>query len=625
MSTAAIEARLTRLWETPKTLLGFVGTVDHKTLGKRYIITALAFMIIGGLEALILRVQLAHANNSLLLPEHYDQIFSMHGSLMIFWYASPILSGFAVYLVPLMCGARDLAFPRLNAFTYYTFLFSGILVYSSSMWEQGPNAGWFSYVPYTTQHYSPHMGMDFWNVALLLLTISTIGAAINFIVTILRHRAPGMTVGRMPLFLYSTLTASFVSLFGLPALTVANIELELERRWHFRFFDVAHGGKALLWQNTFWFFGHPWVYIVFLPATGMISMMLPVFSRRPIVGYYYIAASTVLTGLTGFGVWWHHMFITGVNQLAMSFFSAASMTISLFTAVQVIAWIVTIWKGRPVMTTAMYFAVAFIALIVIGGLDGVITAVVPVDWQLNDTYWVVAHIHYVLVGANLFPVFAAIYYWYPKMSGRMLNETLGKVSFWLMIVGFNLAFFTMHILGVEGMPRRIYTYVSGLGFSHLNLVISIGAFILAFGILLTLINAIVSLRIGAYAGKNPWQADSLEWSTESPPPPYGSVHLPTVTTRHPLWDEHDEEEDPEGERILDQGRCTFSTTWIDAKPFALARMPNDSILPAGAAFWLVIAGYAFVFSHDWYFLFFMLLAGATVAAWLGTPAERELP
>jgi cytochrome c oxidase subunit I len=620
---AAVEQRLTELWETPRTLLGTLGTVDHKDLGRRYIATALIFLVIGGVEALIVRLQLAKPGATLLSPEMYNQIFTLHGMTMIFWYASPILSGFAVFLVPLMIGARDLAFPRLNAFTYWTYLFSGLMLYVSPFLAEAPHGGWFAYVPYTNVPYSSGHGLDFYNLALLLLGLSTIGAAINFIVTILTLRAPGMSVSRMPLFLYSTLTVSIVTIFAMPSLTAANILLELDRRWHTQFFHVAHGGSTLLWQNLFWFFGHPWVYIIFLPATGMISMMIPVFSRRPIVGYAYIAISTVLTGLVGFGVWVHHMFATGMGQLAMSFFSAASMTLSVFTAVQVFAWLATIWKGRPVRTAAMHYAVGFIALIVIGGLDGVTTAVLPLDWQLNDTYWVVSHIHYVLVGANMFPVFAALYYWGPKMTGRMMNETLGKISFWVTFGGFNAAFFTMHILGVEGMPRRIYTYPRGLGWGSLNMLVTVGAFILALGILLTIINFFWSLKNGEIAGKNPWHADSLEWSTDSPPPPYGRVHIPTVVTRHPLWDEHEEEKDPNGERILDQDRLTLATTWLDGETSALTRMPEDTIIPLLAAIGVGLIFGALTFKLIWVALGGFIFSIVMIAAWLWPSAERE--
>ena len=578
METAQ-STRLTELWETPRTLLGALSTVDHKKIGKRYLVTAFAFLIVGGIEALVMRMQLAQSNMELIAPETYNQLFSMHGITMIFWYAAPILAGFGNYLVPLMLGARDMAFPRLNAFTYWTFLFSGLFLYCSFAIGQAPHAGWFAYVPYTGERFSPGLHMDFYALALIFLTISSTAGAINFLVTIFRHRAPGMAISRMPLFMYSTATTSTLIIIALPALTAACVFLELDRQWGTHFFDVAQGGTPLLWQHVFWFFGHPWVYVIFLPATGMISMLLPVFSRRPIVGYTFVAVATVLTGVVGLGVWVHHMFAVGMSHLSMSFFSAASMTISIFSTVQVFAWLATVWAGRPVMTTSMMFALGFIAIFVVGGLNGIVTAVIPFDWQLTDTYFVVAHLHYVLIGANLFPVMAAFYYWLPKMTGRMLDEQAGKWSFWLSFVGFNLAFFPMQIIGLLGMPRRIYTYDAGLGWDTHNLVITIGAFVLALGILVSVVNWFVSMRRGRPAGNNPWNADSLEWSTSSPPAPYGSVHLPTVRTRHPLWDEHEEEHDPDDRRVFDQDRLTLTTSWLDAKPIAKARMPEDTVAP----------------------------------------------
>lgn len=579
MASATAEQRLTTLWERPHTIYGWLATVDHKDLGIRYLFTAFCFLLVVGLEALAMRIQLARADQNFLTPEMYDQIFSMHGITMIFWYAAPILSGFSVYLVPLMIGARDMAFPRLNAFTYWTYLFSGILLYVAPAIGQAPHAGWFSYVPYTDVRYSPGLGMDFYALSLIFLTISTTGGASNFIVTILRLRAPGMAISRMPLFLYSTLTISFVILFALPALTVACVFLELDRRWGTHFFDIVAGGIPTLWQQLFWFFGHPWVYIIFLPATGMTSLIIPVFSRRPIVGYPYVAVSTILTGVVGFSVWLHHMFTVGMSDLAMSFFSAGSMTISLFTTVTVFAWIATLWKGRPVPTTSMYFALGSVALLVIGGLSGVFTGIIPVDWQAHNTYYVVAHIHYVLIGSNLFPVFAGFYYWLPKMTGRMMSERLGKWSFWIMFVGFNVGFFPMHMVGLLGMPRRIYTYGSGLGLQPMNEVMTVGAFVLGIGILISMINLMISVRSGKLAGKNPWNSDGLEWETDSPPQPYATVHIPTVTTRHPLWDDHDEEADPEDDRLLDEARLTLTTSWLDARPLSVATMPGDTLLP----------------------------------------------
>jgi cytochrome c oxidase subunit I len=622
MDSAAVEERLVKIWETPPTAQGWFSTVDHKEIGKRYLVTAMVFLIVGGLEALIMRLQLARSNQGFLTPEAYNQIFTMHAMTMIFWYASPILSGFSNYLIPLLIGARDMAFPRANAFTYWSFVTSGLFLYASVAFRQSPHAGWFAYPPYTDSLYSPGLGMDFYALALLFLTISTTVGAVNFIVTIFRLRAPGMAISRMPLLAYSTLTMSFSAVFSLPALTVACVCLELQRHWGFHFFDVAYGGSALLWQQLFWFFGHPWVYIVFLPATGMISMLIPVFSRRPIVGYPYVALSTVLTGVVGFGVWVHHMFAVGMSHMSMSFFSAASMTISVFSAVQVFAWIATIWKGRPVLTTSMYFALGFLASLVIGGLDGIVTAVIPIDWQVTDTYWVVSHLHYVLVGANMFPVFAAFYYWLPKITGRMMNEALGKASFWVMFIGFNLAFFPMHLMGIAGMPRRIYTYPPGLGWDGLSMASTVGAFILGVGILLSIINVIWSLQQGALAGKNPWNADSLEWSTDSPPAPYAFVHIPTVRSRHPLWDDYDEEFDPGDQRVYDQGRLTIASSLLDAEPVALGKMPEDSFAPLLLTIALVIFFSGALAENLWIVLIGALAVIPAMGYWLWPQHER---
>jgi cytochrome c oxidase subunit I len=615
-TSGTLDERLTDLWETPKSVRGWFATVDHKQLGIRYLITAFFFLVIGGVEALLMRIQLSRADSSFLSAEAYNQIFTMHGITMIFWYAAPILSGFAVYLVPLMIGARDMAFPRLNAFTYWAYLFSGILLYVAPVIGQAPHAGWFAYVPYTLTLYSPSLGMDIYSLSLIFLTISTTGGAINFIITILRLRAPGMAVSRMPLFLYSTLTISFVILFALPALTAACIFLELDRRWGTHFFGIADGGNPFLWQQLFWFFGHPWVYVIFLPATGMISLIIPVFARRPIVGYPYIAISTVLTGVVGFGVWLHHMFTVGMSDMAMSFFSAGSMTISIFTTVQVFAWVATIWKGRPVATTAMYYAVSSVALLVIGGLSGVFTGVIPADWQVHNTYYVVAHIHYVLIGSNVFPVFAGFYYWIPKMSGRMLSEKLGKWSFWVMFIGFNLGFFPMHHLGMMGMPRRIYTYQRGLGFTPLNMLVTLGALILGVGILISIVNLLWSLRHGALAGNNPWNSDGMEWESTSPPKSYGSAHIPIVLTRHPLWDDFEESEDPEDLRTLDQGRLTTTTTWLDAQPYGIATIPSDTLVPLFVAAIMLGFFLAMVIQWIWVALASLLVLFLLCCYWM---------
>lgn len=588
MESSLVSRRLHYLWDTPQSLWGRLATVDHKIIGKRYLLTAMAFLVVGGIEALLLRVQLMESGSDFLSPEAYNQLFTMHGITMIFWYAAPILAGFGNYLVPLMLGCRDMALPRLNAFSYWTFLLSGLFIYGSFLFAAAPHGGWFAYVPYTLEEYSPGLHMDFYALSLIFLTISTTAGAVNFLVTIFRHRAPGMSINRMPLFMYSTATTSVLSILALPALTVACVFLLLDRNWGTHFFDPTHGGSPLLWQHVFWFFGHPWVYIIFLPATGMISMLLPVFARRPIVGYTYVAWATVLTGVVGFGVWVHHMFAAGMSQMSMSFFSAASMTISIFSAVQVFAWIATLWLGKPVMRTPLLFALGFLALFVIGGLNGIVTAVIPFDWQLTDTYFVVSHLHYVLVGANVFPVMAGFYYWLPKMTGKLMNETAGKWSFWLMFLGFNLGFFPMHLSGLAGMPRRIFTYDAEMGWDFLNYLTSIGAFVFALGVLVSAVNFFVSARRGVPAGNNPWKADSLEWLSTSPPPSYGSERVPVVRSRHPLWDAFDEEEDLRDERRFDHARDTLSTSAMDALPVAIARMPEDTVTPLIAA--LVLTG-----------------------------------
>ena len=616
MSTLAVEQevteRLTKLWETPKGVYGWFASVDHKELGIRYLVTAFLFLIIGGVEALIMRIQLMHANETFVTPEMYNQLFSMHGITMIFWYASPILTGFSVYLVPLMAGARDIAYPRLNSFTYWSYLFSGILLYIGPMIGQGPHAGWFSYMPYTNIVYSPTHGIDFYAISLIFLGISTTGGAINFIITILRFRAPGMAISKMPLFLYSTLTISCTIIFAMPALTLACIFMELERRWGMHFFGIASGGNPLLWQQLFWFFGHPWVYVIFLPATGMVSIIIPVFSRRPIVGYTYVALSTILTGAVGFSVWLHHMFTVGMSDLTMSFFSAGSMMISVFTTVTIFAWLATVWKGRPIATAAMLYALGSVALLVIGGLSGVVTGIIPVDWQLHNTYYVVAHIHYVLIGANVFPVFAGLYYWLPKMTGRMMNERLGKWSFWVMFIGFNVGFFPMHIVGLMGMPRRIYTYSANLGLQPMNELMTYGAFMLGVGILISIINLFYSLRKGEVAGNNPWNSDGLEWAMSSPPPAYEVFRIPAVSTRHPLWDDFDEDADPDNKRVLSHARLTITSSLLDAEPLAAASMANLTLVPMFLALALFGMFLALVFQLMW-----ICLAGIIATFLLG--------
>jgi cytochrome c oxidase subunit I len=498
--------RLDRIWRTRPGIAGFLSSVDHKEIGLRYIFTAFAFLILGGIEALVMRVQLARPNQTLLTPEQYNQLFSTHGMTMIFLYALPVLSGFSNYLWPLLLGARDMAFPRLNALSYWVYVAAGLFMYAGFAIGAGPNDGWFNYAPYSSRQFNPGMNMDFYALGMIFLGISTSVGAANFIVTVFRTRAPGMSLNRLPIMIWGTLTASVANLLVVPCVSLAFFLLWMDRQFDTHFFDVAQGGQPMLWQHLFWIFGHPWVYAVVLPAMGMVSDALPVFCRRPLVGYTPVALSTVATMVFGFGVWVHHMFATGLPTLALSFFSGASIVIAIPSAVAVFAWLATIWSGRPVVKTPFLFFASMIALFVIGGVSGFMTGSVPLDLQLTDTYFVVAHLHYVLIGINVFPVVGAIYYWFPKMTGRLMDERLGKINFWTMFVGFNIAFLPMHLTGLWGMPRRVYTYPDGMGWDWLNMISSVGSFLFAFGILLLLINIAKSRKGGQVAGPNPWDA-----------------------------------------------------------------------------------------------------------------------
>nr|WP_205520954.1 cytochrome c oxidase subunit I [Propylenella binzhouense] len=575
--------KLEALWETEPGIVGFFTTVDHKKIGIRYIVTAFAFLVVGGLEALVMRIQLARPNMTLLTPEQYDQLFSMHGLTMIFLYALPILSGFSNYLFPLLLGSRDMAFPRLNAFSYWVYLASGIFIYASFAMGHGANDGWFNYVPYALKAYNPGPNMDFYALGMVFLGISTTVGSANFIVTAFRTRAPGMSINRLPIMTWGTLTVSFGNLFAVPSVSLAFFLLWMDRQLGTHFYDTTADGQPLLWQHLFWMFAHPWVYVIVLPAMGMVSDGLPTFCRRPLVGYTAVVLSTVATMVLGFGVWLHHMFATGLPFLALSFFSGSSFIITIPSAVAVFAWIATIWTGRPVITTAFLYFASFIAMFTIGGVSGVMTASVPADFQLTDTYFVVAHIHYVLIGINLFGVLGGLYFWFPKMTGRMLSERLGRWNFWITFIGFNLGFLPMHLTGLFGMPRRIYTYPPDLGWNTLNLVTTVGAFMLAFGILLLFVNIFHSLRHGRIAGPNPWDGPSLEWAVPSPPPPYNFAVIPVVASRHPLWEKRLGEGIGESSvargLVLDHGKETIGTTVLDAQPDVILKMPEDSWSP----------------------------------------------
>lgn len=599
----AIAETLRQNWEGKTGLAGWLSTVDHKEIGKRYVVTAFFFLIVGGLEALLIRLQLAGPGEKLLTPEQYNQLFTMHGVTMIFLYALPMLSGFSNYLWPLMLGSRDMAFPRLNALSYWVYLFAGLFLYSSFVMGKAPDDGWFNYVPYSSKMFDPGINIDIYALSMIFLGFSTTVGSINFVVTLARTRAPGMSIVRVPILVWGTLTASVGNLLAVPAVSLAFLMLWMDRQLNTHFFDNTAGGQPLLWQHLFWMFGHPWVYALVLPAMGIVSDALPTFCRRPLVGYTAVALSTVTTMVLGFGVWLHHMFATGLPLLSLSYFSAASMTIVIPSSVAVFAWVATIWTGRPVFTTAFLFFAGFVLLFVIGGVSGFMTAAVPLDWQLNNTYFIVAHLHYVLIGINVFPVIGGLHYWFPKVTGRLMDETLGKWSFWIMFIGFNVAFFPMHILGLEGMPRRIYTYADQLGWSTSNLVVSIGAFAFALGILLFLINFCVSAKRGVRAAENPWDAPSLEWTTASPPPVYNFAVIPVVASRYPLWEDRLREKNDRSSintgLLLDQGRETMGSSTLDAEADVILEMPGDSYLP----FVLTLGMTAFFISlllHSWW-------------------------
>ncbi len=631
--TGELRGKMEGMWSDPPGLYGWLGTTDHKKIGKRYLVTAFVFLMVGGIEALGMRLQLAQPNEHLLSPGLYNQFFSMHGFTMIFLYSLPILSGFSNYLWPLILGTRDMAFPRLNAFTYWVFVLAGIFLYIGFWGGKGTDVGWFNYVPLAERQYNPDWNVDVYSLGMIFLGVSTTAGAVNFIATMFRTRAPGMSISRVPIMIWGTLVANIGILFAVPAVSLDFLMLWLDRRFGTQFFNPATGGRPLLWQHLFWIFGHPWVYAIVLPAMSIVSQGLPVYCRRPLVAHSAVVLATILTMVLGFGVWVHHMFSTGLPVIAMGFFAAASFVIVIPSAVSVFAWVATIWTGRPVFTTAFKFFAAEIVLFVIGGVSGFMTAAVPLDWQLTDTYFVVAHIHYVLIGINVFPVVGGIYHWFPKMTGRMMSERLGWWNFWLMFIGFNLGFFPMHISGLEGMPRRIYTYPANMGWGDLNLVTTIGAFVFALGVLLFVINVIRSRFVGEKAPANPWDAPTLEWATESPPPSYNFAVIPRVATLHPLWEER---LDGSRQSLLDEGAVLDdeheipATTALDAEPDAIMKMPHTTLAPVSLA--LLIAGtFVGLLMSMWWVAAACLLAMIPALLWWFWPspemgwAERARP
>jgi cytochrome c oxidase subunit I+III len=583
---APVRERLERQWAERPGLLGWLTTTDHKRVGLLYFWTTLVLFGAGGAEALLMRTQLSSPNNHVVGPETYDQLFSLHGITMIFFFIIPMTTGaFGNYLIPLMIGARDMAFPRMNALSFWIFLGSAIFLYTSLALGTAPDAGWFDYVPLASRQFAPGRNIDFYCLALIFNGISSSLAASNFIVTILKLRAPGMSLNRVPLFCFAFLAASFGLLFALPALTADAIFLFLDRRVGTHFFDVARGGSALLWQHLFWIFGHPEVYILIVPAFGIATSIIPAFTQHRVVAFPLVAIAELLVVFIGFGVWAHHMFATGLPTVTLIFFAAASALVIIPSTIQVFAWCLTILSGAARFKTPLLFIVGFILFFVIGGLTGIMFVAIPFDQQTTDTYFVIAHFHYIIFGAAVFPIFGGMYYWFPKLTGRMYFERPGQISFWIIFLGTNLLFFPMHIVGLDGMPRRVYTYPGGLGWGTYNLIETVGGFVTLAGILLLFGNLVWSFFRGMPVGIDPWHGPTLEWTISSPPPEYNFAVIPRVVSAYPNWDPPQRDGEP---LVLDVGHEQPVTSPADGVLAEIADMPHESPWPILLALCLTI-------------------------------------
>jgi cytochrome c oxidase subunit I+III len=607
--------RLEHVWLPRPGVLGWLTTVDHKRIGLLYFWTTLAFFGAGGIEALLMRTQLAQADQHLVGPETYDQLLTMHGVTMIFFFIIPMTTGaFGNYLLPLMIGARDMAFPRLNALSYWLFLGAGLFLYSSMLVHAAPNAGWFDYVPLALRRYDAGLNVDYYAFALIFVGISSTIAAANLVVTTFRMRAPGMSLNRMPLFCFAQLAAALALVFALPALTADAIFLELQRKAGFHFFDVAHGGDPLLWQHLFWIFGHPEVYVIVVPAFGIATSIIPTFAKRRMVAFPLVAMAELLVVFIGFGVWAHHMFATGLSTATLIFFAAASMMVVVPSTIQVFAWLFTVNMGTPVFRAPLLFIGGFIAFFVLGGLSGIMFAAVPFDQALTDTYFVVAHFHFIIFGAAVFPIFGGMFYWFPKVTGRMYHERWAQASFWVTFAGTTLTFFPMHITGLLGMTRRVYTYEPGLGLGIYNLLETIGGVVLAAGLLMIFANLVWSARRGEPSGPDPFHGGTLEWTVPSPPPHYNFAVIPTVTSPYPNWDADDGTLET-GIEPLDVGHETPVSTVADGALDDIAAMPAESAWPIALAASVTVAFALLLTSHFIVACGFLGLAGLCLVGW----------
>jgi cytochrome c oxidase subunit I len=613
--TANIErdvAELQESWRHPRGIFGWLSYTTHQAIGTRYIVTAFIMLLVGGVEALMMRTQLMRANNTYLGPERYNQIFTTHGTTMMFLFAVPVMEGMAIYLIPLMCGTRNVAFPRLNAFGYWMYLFGILFLYWGVFTNAAPDMGWFAYPPLSGPQFTPGKSADYWAQMITFTEVSALCVATEIIATILKMRAPGMSLNRIPLYVWSLLIQSWMIIFAMPAIVLASSYLLSDRTVGTHFVNPAEGGDPLLYQHIFWFFGHPEVYIIFIPALGFISAIVVAHSRRELVGYTAMVLAQIANGFIAFGLWVHHMFATDLPQIGEVYFTASSMMIAITSGVQIFCWIATLWSGRPRLTTALHFVYGFIAIFVLGGLTGVILASVPLDLQVHDTFFVVAHFHYVLIGGAVFPLFGAFYHWFPKFTGRLMNETLGRVNFWILFVGFNLTFFPMHILGLKGMPRRIYTYSPDMGWDGLNFLATIGAWIIAVGGVVFIVNFLWSRKKGEVAGNNPWDGDSLEWAASSPPANYNFEYVPAVTGRYPLWVPREQRAVVTG--LASDRREVVVTTLMDAEPHHRYILPGPSIWPLIAAI-CVTVGFAGSVFNAWYITWGTVISGLALLGW----------